>query len=155
MKMISDTPNVFVRPPILYAATFGGVALLQLAWPLPMVNSNIRFLIAGLLAAVAIAIIVQGRRALAKAGTNVNPALPTTALVTSGPYGISRNPLYVGLTLIFLAMTLCENSWWGVIVLPALVVALHHGIVLREERYLEGKFGDAYRQYRLKVRRYV
>ena len=89
------------------------------------------------------------------AGTNVNPALPTTATVASGPFRFSRNPLYLALTLLYLGLTLAFNTWWGIVVLVPVLIIMHHGVVLREERYLEQKFGETYRQYRSKVRRYL
>jgi protein-S-isoprenylcysteine O-methyltransferase Ste14 len=85
----------------------------------------------------------------------VDPTLPTTAIVTSGPYQYSRNPLYLGLTLIFVGLTLTMNTWWGIVALIPLVMVMHNAVVLREERYLAEKFGESYRQYRAKVRRYL
>jgi protein-S-isoprenylcysteine O-methyltransferase Ste14 len=89
------------------------------------------------------------------AGTNVNPALPTTAIVASGPFRFSRNPLYLALTLLYLGLTLAFNTWWGIVVLIPVLIIMHRGVVLREERYLEQKFGETYRHYRSKVRRYL
>ena len=87
--------------------------------------------------------------------TNVNPSLPTTAIVTSGPFRFSRNPLYVGLTLLYFGLTLAFNTWWSVVLLVPILIIMHRGVVLREECYLEQKFGETYRQYRSKVRRYL
>jgi len=89
------------------------------------------------------------------AGTNVNPALPTIAIVASGPFRFSRNPLYLALTLLYFGLTLAFNTWWGIVVLIPLLIIMHRGVVLREERYLDQKFGETYRQYRSKVRRYL
>ena len=89
------------------------------------------------------------------AGTNINPLMPTTSIVTSGPFRFTRNPLYVSLTLLYLGLTLAFNTWWGIVGLIPLLVVMHYGVVLREERYLEQKFGEMYRQYRSKVRRYL
>ena len=88
------------------------------------------------------------------AGTNVNPSRPATTIVSSGPFRFTRNPLYVGVTLIFGGLTLAFNTWWGFIVLVPVLITMHFGVVLREERYLERKFGEPYRQYRSRVRRY-
>jgi protein-S-isoprenylcysteine O-methyltransferase Ste14 len=74
---------------------------------------------------------------------------------TGGPYRFSRNPLYVALTLLYFALTLAGNTWWSLLVSVPLGCALHFGIVLREERYLEEKFGEQYRSYRRQVRRYL
>src|SRR5262245_5892949 len=97
----------------------------------------------------------MGRRTMQAAGTNVNPALPTTAIVTSGPFRFSSNPLYLALTLLYLGLTLAFNTWWGIVVLVPVLIIMHRGVVLREKRYLEHKFGETYRRYRSKVRRYL
>src|SRR5260221_6577511 len=81
-------------------------------------------------------IAIPGRRALHAAGTNVDPSRPTTAIVTSGPFRFSRNPLYVGLTLLYSRLTLAFNTWWGFILLMPILVVMHRGDVLRQERYL-------------------
>jgi protein-S-isoprenylcysteine O-methyltransferase Ste14 len=104
---------------------------------------------------LAVGIALWGRRALLAAGTNVNPSLPTTAIVTSGPFRFSRNPLYLALTLLYFGLTLAVNTWWGIVVLVPLLILMHRGVVLREERYLEAKFGESYRQYCSVVRRYL
>ena len=85
----------------------------------------------------------------------MDPTLPTTSIVTSGPYQYSRNPLYLGLTLFFVGLTLTMNTWWGILALIPLVVVMHNAVIVREEQYLEEKFGEIYRQYRSKVRRYL
>ena len=89
------------------------------------------------------------------AGTNIDPTLPTTAMVVSGPFQFSRNPLYVALTLVYLGLTLLANTGWGLVMLVPLLIVMHRGVVLREERYLEHKFGESYRGYRSRVRRYL
>jgi len=89
------------------------------------------------------------------AGTNIDPSLPTTALVTSGPFRFSRNPLYLALMLVYFGLSMIVNTGWGAPVLIPLLTIMHWGVILREERYLEKKLGESYRQYRSKVRRYL
>ena len=89
------------------------------------------------------------------AGTNVNPSLPTTVLVVDGPFQFSRNPMYLARTLLYLGLGLLANALCVFVALLPLLVVMHHGVIKREERYLEGKFGDAYRQYRAAVRRWL
>ena len=151
----AGNPGVVVRPPVLYGATFLAVLVLRWLWPMP-IASHLATLWSGLaLFAVGVAIVVPGRRALLAAGTNVDPLLPVTAIVTTGPFRFSRNPLYVGLTLLYLGLTLAFNTWWGVILLLPIVGIMHFGVVRREERHLERTFGERYRQYRSTVRRYL
>jgi len=81
--------------------------------------------------------------------------MPTTAIVKSGPFRFYHNPLYLALMLLYLGLTLAFNTWWGIVLLVPVLIIMHCGVVLREERYLEQKFGETYRQYRSKVRRYL
>ena len=155
MATTTDKPGVIAPPPLLFGTAL--VAVLALRWfhPLPIIGSAAILWPCLILVALGIAIGIPGRRAMKAARTNVNPYRPTTAIVTSGPFRFSRNPLYVGVTLVYLGVTLALNTWWSLVVLMPILLVMHYGVVLREERYLEGKFGDAYRQYRSRVRRYL
>jgi protein-S-isoprenylcysteine O-methyltransferase Ste14 len=155
MAMPSDNPGVIARPPLLYAGAIIIALLLNLVWPLPIFASTAGRWFGLLPIVLGAAVLAWGRRALLSGGTPVDPTLPTACIVTSGPYQFSRNPLYVGLTLIFLGLTLAMNTWWGILVLIPLVLIMDIGVVRREERYLDQKFGEGYRQYCSKVRRYL
>jgi protein-S-isoprenylcysteine O-methyltransferase Ste14 len=150
-----DNPGVIVRPPLLYGTMLIAVLVLRWFWPMPILRHALTPGLGLLLLLLGLVIVIPGRRALQAAGTNVNPSLPTTAIVTSGPFRFSRNPLCVGLTLLYCGLTFVFNTWWGLILLIPILVIMHRGVVLREERYLEEKFGDAYRQYRSRVARYL
>jgi len=151
----ANSAGVVVRPPFLYGAGF--IAVLALRWfrPMPLVGHGGPLWAALALSVVGVAIVLLGRRALVAGGTNVDPVLPTTAIVTTGPYRFSRNPVYVGLTLLYLGLTSAFNTWWSVILLVPILAVMHRGVVRREERYLEQKFGERYRQYCGRVRRYL
>lgn len=88
------------------------------------------------------------------AETNINPFKPTTSIVRTGPFRFTRNPLYLAMTLIYLGLTLLANTWWCFPLLVPVLLLIHFGVVKREERYLERKFGDSYREYQSRVRRY-
>ena len=90
-----------------------------------------------------------------RAGTNVNPSLPATTLVISGPFRFSRNPMYLARTLLYLGLGFMANALSVLLTLLPLLVVIRYGVIEREEGYLEAKFGDAYRQYRTTVRRWV
>jgi protein-S-isoprenylcysteine O-methyltransferase Ste14 len=151
----ADHPGVAVHPPLFFLSALVVAFIVNWMWPLPIFGpANVRW--AGLAGVVlGIMIIAAGRVALKKAGTNINPTKPVTALVRSGPYRFSRNPLYLGLTLIYLGLSVALNTWWAVGFLVPVWLVMHFAVVRREERYLEGKFGDVYRQYRATVRRYL
>ena len=149
-----DNARVIVRPPLLYVAALAAMLVLRWLWPLPILGGG-AFWPAIALVVLGVGILVWGRRTLVAGGTNVDPSLPSTAVVTSGPYRISRNPLYVGLAIVYLGLTLAFDVWWGIVLLVLVLLVMHLGVIQREERYLERKFGDAYRQYRSAVRRYL
>ena len=151
----ADSPGVIAPPPLLYLAALGLVLGLRWRWPMPIAAISAVLWPAIVVCGLSLAFGIWGRRTLLAAGTAIDPTQPTTALVTQGPYRHSRNPVYVALTALFVGITLAADTWWGVAALLPLVVVMHYGVVLREERYLERKFGDAYRDYRVRVRRYV
>ena len=155
MATPADNPGVIARPPLLYGSAFVIVLVLHWFWPMPILSHAIALWTGLALIVLGVGVAIPGRRALQAAGTNVDPARPTTSIVTSGPFRFSRNPLYVALTFLYFGLTLAVNTWWGVVVLVPLLIIMDRGVVLREERYLEDKFGDTYRQYRSKVRRYL
>jgi protein-S-isoprenylcysteine O-methyltransferase Ste14 len=155
MSVPADNPGVVARPPFLYGAAFIIVLVLRWFWPMSVFGQP-GALWAGLaLIALGVGTAIWGARAMLAADTNIDPTLPTTAVVTSGPFRFSRNPLYLALTLLYIGLTLAFNTWWGIVMLVPLLIIMHRGVVRREERYLEQKFGESYRQYRSKVRRYL
>ncbi len=79
----------------------------------------------------------------------------TNAIVTTGPYRFSRNPIYAGLSLIYAGLALGLALWWTLALLPVIWIILHFGVVRREEAYLEARFGQAYKDYRSRTRRYI
>ena len=155
MTESADRPGIVAPPPLLYLGALAAAFLLRWFWPLPFWGREVAVWVGIALVLVGLAIGVWGRQTMVRAGTNVDPRRPATAIVTSGPFRFSRNPLYVGLTLIYLGITTALNTAWGLVVVVPLLVVMHQGVVRREERYLERKFGDGYRQYRAAVRRYL
>ncbi len=92
--------------------------------------------------------------AFERAGTAAEPWHPTTALVTTGLYARIRNPMYVALVLLLTGIGLLSGGAWLLLLVPVLGAVLHLGVVRPEERYLAGRFGDAYRAYRSRAPRY-
>lgn len=152
---MDDKPGVIMLPPALYGIGLVVVLVLRWFWPLLIAESSLPFWLGLSFMALGGALGLWGQTIMRAAGTNVNPSLPTTTIVTSGPFRISRNPLYLALNLLFLGLTLAINSYWGLVALVLLLPLMHYGVVLREERYLERKFGESYLHYRGRVRRYL
>ena len=89
-----------------------------------------------------------------RAGTNLRPDRPATVVVTDGPFRFSRNPLYLSLIALYLGITLLFDAFWPLVTLAPALAVMHWGAVLRKEQYLEAKFGDEYRAYKARVRRW-
>ncbi len=152
--MNEDKPNVIAWPPLLPGAALAGMLLLGWLWPLTVSSyTAIGWIGAGPLL-LGTALSTWGAQTMRKAGTNISALLPSMVLVTSGPFRFSRNPLYIADTLILLGLSLALNNLWGILALVPLCLIRHYGVILREERYLNSKFGDSYRSYCSSVRRY-
>lgn len=151
----ADNPGVIAPPPLIYGAALLLALLFHRLQPMPIVGRTSALWPGILLAALGVALAIWGRHALVSAGTNVNPYRPSTAIVDSGPYRFTRNPLYVSLTIMYVGLTLAFDTWWGFILLVPVLIVMHLGVIRREERYLEEKFGESYRRYRARVRRYL
>jgi protein-S-isoprenylcysteine O-methyltransferase Ste14 len=152
-----DVPGVIALPPVIFLGFLAAAAVLEAIMPLPVAvaHSLARYVAGAVLAAGGFVMIATGTRRFAAAGTNVPPTLPTTALVVDGIYRRTRNPLYLGLSLIYLGLGVAAGSLWAIGLLVPLLWVINVGVVKREERYLERKFGDAYRDYKARVRRWI
>ncbi len=152
---VSDAPGVLVFPPALFAVTL--VLGLVLHWLRPVsLLPPLAARLAGLVVLVLSWWLVHSAEAAMKrAGTNVRPDQPSLAIVTDGPFRFSRNPMYLATTGLYLGITLLVNTPWPLVLLPPMLLVLHWGVVRREERYLEAKFGEPYRAYKSRVRRWV
>ena len=154
----TDHPNVILFPPAILALVLGAALLLGWAIPVAVLPAALTgtALILGLpVCCLAAAIALSGIVAFRRAGTNVEPHKPSLVLVRDGPYRFTRNPMYLGLVLMLLGLSLVFSLDWGVPLAPVLWLVLHHGVVLREEAYLTAKFGDPYREYLDRTRRWL
>jgi protein-S-isoprenylcysteine O-methyltransferase Ste14 len=151
----ADHAGVVVLPPLLYVAGLAVAFAINLLVPLPMHVGPVGRLVGIALVLAAFVFAASARRTMAGAGTNVNPREPALALVTGGPFRFSRNPMYVAITTGFIGMGLAMSTWWVFILLVPIAATMHWGVVRREERYLEAKFGEPYREFRRRVRRYL
>jgi protein-S-isoprenylcysteine O-methyltransferase Ste14 len=152
---MNDTAGVLIRPPVLFALCLAAGALLEWALPPARFEDPWRWPVGIALFVGGLALAGSAMRQFRRAGTNVPTWKPTTALVTGGPYRFTRNPIYIGLSLIHLGIAALAGSLWIALMLLPVLAVLHFGIVLREERYLERMFGEDYRAYRSRVRRWI
>ena len=145
----------FLRPPLVYlAAILVGLGLHR-ARPLPLPDRMWLAALGAVLIAGSILLFGYAVMLLRAAGTPVPARKPTTTIVRTGPYRFSRNPIYLAFSLLHLGIALLVGTWWLVATLAVALALMHWVVVPREERYLEAKFGDEYRDYKSSVRRWL
>ena len=152
----ADTAPVITRPPLAWGlAVIGGLALNWLV-PLPFLPVDLP---AGWLGAIvfvlALALFAWAIVTITRAGSNVPTNRPTTTIVESGPYRFTRNPIYLGMFLSLIGLAIAFDNLWLLMMLVPFALIIRYGVVAREEAYLERKFGDVYRGYRSRVRRWL
>ncbi len=158
MTETRDNPGVIAPPPLIALAVV--VLGLLLDWLLPayvlwlLLSLPARIVIGLLLMGAGLALAVPARRDFQTAGTEVRPWKPSTVLVADGVFARLRNPMYVGGTLFLAGLAIALASDWMLVLTVVAAVVLHFGVIKREERYLEAKFGNAYRDYKTRVPRY-
>ena len=134
MDDTADTAHVIVRPPLAWGLSV--IAGFALDWLVPLL--------------FAWAVV-----SMTSAGSSVPTNLPTAAIVESGPYRFTRNPIYLAMLLGLIGLAIAFDTLWLLVMLVPFALVIRYGVVAREEAYLERKFGDAYRGYQLRVRRWL
>ena len=150
-----DTPGVLAPPPLIFAAALGLGWLLQRLLPQPVLPPAFAPWAGGVLIVAALGIAGAAVEEMRRARTAVDPYSPSTALVRTGPFARSRNPIYVGLILLALGIALLANALWCALLLLPAVAVLRRFVIAREEAYLERRFGEAYRSYRAATPRWL
>jgi protein-S-isoprenylcysteine O-methyltransferase Ste14 len=152
-----DTAGVLAPPPVLYGAGLVIGLVLHALHPIHIASSYVSVVRGAGIALTAMGLFLSASvmRVFGAAGTPVPPYRPTARLVFSGPYRYSRNPDYIGQALLYVGIALVANSWWPLFILPLVLFVVQRFVIEREERYLEAKFGDEYREYRARVRRWL
>lgn len=153
----TDRAAIIAPPPLLALGCIGVAFLARHYKPLPLFwsHSRLQVIIGAVLVLFSIAIIVAARGSFITHGTHPNPYRPTQAVVTTGVYQFSRNPIYVAFLIFVLAFTFLANSLWFVVLDVLLFLLLRFGVVKPEEAYLQQKFGAVYREYNSRVRRWL
>jgi protein-S-isoprenylcysteine O-methyltransferase Ste14 len=155
MAEIKDNPNVVAPPPLIFLSGLIAGGIVTYFYPFPILPGGLAVLFGNLLILLGIAVIAIIYLQMKRAKTNIEPWKPTTKILDTGFYGISRNPIYLGMILIYLGICLLANSIWFLPFLPFVLLAIHYGVILREEKYLESKFGEDYLDYKKRVRRWI
>jgi protein-S-isoprenylcysteine O-methyltransferase Ste14 len=156
MADTADTAQVIIRPPLAWGlAVIAGLALNWLV-PLPLLPVDVS---AGWLGAMvfvlALALFAWAIVTMTRAGSNVPTNRPTTTIVESGPFRFTRNPIYLGMFLGLVGLAITFDNLWLLMTLVPFALVIRYGVVAREEAYLDRKFGNVYRGYRSRVRRWL
>ena len=155
---VTGTAGVIARPPLLFlTALLLGLAADRLL-PRPFavsISDPVYWMSAGSMILVGLALAAAGIRNFSLTGTPVPTNKPTRVLVTSGIHGWTRNPIYLGLLLVYGGIGIAARSPWTLLLMLPLAITIRYGVVAREERYLETKFGATYSAYKASVRRWL
>jgi protein-S-isoprenylcysteine O-methyltransferase Ste14 len=156
MSLSPEIPGVLAPPPLIF------LTFVLLAWALGALCPQPTGLPpaalqawAAVLAAAGLSLALGALGWFRKRGTDPRPWKPSEALVVEGPYRWTRNPMYLAMTLFFLALGFWRDTCWHLALLPLLVEVINRGVIWREERYLKGRFGQPYRRYLAQVRRWL
>lgn len=156
MKKKTDSPGVFIPPPIIYLLIFLSSFLLQRALPIKLSVSYYLTLSVGIIFIISsIAVLIAAIGLFIKSKNTLITIKPANSLQTTGIYSFTRNPMYLGLMLLYTGIAMIIVNWWALILLPELVLIVTYFIIKPEERYLERSFGLLYLQYKREVRQWI
>ncbi|MEK1943617.1 MAG: isoprenylcysteine carboxylmethyltransferase family protein [Pseudomonas sp.] len=157
MAVDPDSAGVRFPPPLIYlGALLSGLAAERFV-ALHFFGIDRWLLVAtgALLFAVGAAKMLAAAGLFRRLGTHVPPSRPTTLIATTGPYRWTRNPMYLGMALVYAGIAIGFDGAIALALLPLVLIVIQRQVIAHEERYLEAKFGDDYRRYKAKVRRWL
>jgi len=157
MKEKKDHPGVYVAPPLFYVLTFLLSVLIQRYVPInrAFFQSTATGILAKIFIASALLLILPALLKFLLTRNTVITIKPANSLQTQGIYHISRNPMYLGLLVLYTGIALLIGNWWTVILIPFLVAIITKFVILKEEKYLHRAFGEDYETYKKNVRRWI
>ena len=151
----ADNPGVIAPPPLIYAGALTFGLLANRRYHIPFLPRRLARTLGWPLVACGLAVGFLGEREMRRAETNTNPYKPATSVVTGGPFRFTRNPLYLSMTLIYGGISALANALPAALLLLVVLRLMRRGVIEREERYLERKFGDEYIEYKVGTPRWI
>lgn len=155
MENEKDIPNVIAPPPLIFLSGLLVGCFINWFFPVNFLPKTLATTAGIALMAAGLTIILTAIWQMRQAKTNVEPWKPTTAILDTGLYAVSRNPIYLGMILIYIGIGFLFDLIWFLPPLAAVLLTVHFGVITREEKYLTGKFGDEYLNYKNRVRRWI
>ena len=150
-----DKAGVVAPPPLIYLGALVFGLLLNRRFPIAFLPRKIARSLGWPLLSGGVLLIGWFEWAMRHAGTPTNPYKPVTRVVTEGPFRYTRNPGYLGMAMIYTGIASLANALWAVVFLPVALIVVQRGVIEREERYLERKFGGEYLHYKARVRSWI
>ena len=151
----TDTAGVIAPPPLIYLGTLGIGFGLDAVIGTGSVPSTVALPVGTATIIAGAGLLASFRRAFQRARTPIDPYAPSQAIVTDGPFRLTRNPAYLGMALTYAGIAIVANAPWALAPLPVAIAVIDRGVIAREERYLERKFGTPYANYKRRVRRWI
>ncbi len=153
----SKGPGVYIPPPLFYVLIFLASVFIQRKLPISefLFHQTIIKIVGILFLIVALFFLVRSLRQFFLTKNTLILIKPASSLQKTGIYGITRNPMYVGLAFVYIGVACFVGNWWTFILLPFLIFIIQEYIIKREEKYLELEFGQAFRDYRNVVKRWL
>jgi len=152
-----DHPGVYFPPPLLYVAIFLISIAIQKQLPLPVMffQTNVAFISGVSLVVLGLTIMLPAVIRFFKTRNTLVTIKPANSLQTAGIYTISRNPMYLGLLILYVGIAFLKGSLWTFMFIPVVILGITYLVIVKEEKYLSRAFGDNYVEYRKRVRRWI
>jgi len=153
----SKGPGVLIPPPLFYVLIFIAAVFIQKIIPITdkLFHLSAIKVVGIILLIVALFFLVRSLRQFLLTKNTLVLIKPASSLQTTGIYGVTRNPMYVGLAIVYLGIACFIGNWWNIILFPVLLFIVQEYIIKREEKYLELEFGQGYSDYKRTVRRWL
>jgi protein-S-isoprenylcysteine O-methyltransferase Ste14 len=157
MTQGQDHPNINrnIHPPVLLLIHVLAAFLLNRLLPLPFAFPKVLEWAGYILVFAGLGFAFSAASQFGKMHTTLDPHGSASAIVTSGPYRFSRNPIYLGFVCTLIGLPLALGNYWGAVMSPLLMVSMYYLVIKHEEAYLENKFKDVYISYKSRVRRWL
>ena len=157
MENEKDSPGVYIPPPLIYVLSFITAGFIQKRIPIDdsWFHSQMAIIMGMSLLIISLFFLVRSLRQFFKSKNTLILIKAAFSLQKNGIYSISRNPMYIGLAIVYLGIACFIGNWWNIILFPILLLIVQEYIIKREEKYLERRFGQEYLDYKGSVRRWL
>ena len=154
-KKSSESAGAVVPPPLIALAIIALGVGLGVTWPAKIVPTPWQYIVGGVIIIAALLLATNAFRNFGQAKTPVPTYRTPTTLVTSGVYAITRNPIYLSMMLLIMGLGVTLDNVWLLLLAAVFQQIIRWGVIAREEKYLEAKFGEEYRTFKEQTRRWI